>query len=115
MKLEGIGLLFVALLPIVFLGCRNEKLFVLKEPVLGMEFIKVKKGRFIMGDYENTRLLFFDNDSREWYALKRVEDLQNTKDIVEAGVMSTPGLGIDGEIKIKGRVADVEEIKELLS
>jgi len=42
----------------------------------------------------------------------KVEDM---KDIVEAGVMSTPGLGIDGEIKIKGRVADVEEIKELLS
>lgn len=42
----------------------------------------------------------------------KVEDM---KDIVEAGVMSTPGLGIDGEVKVKGRVPDVEEIKELIS
>lgn len=41
----------------------------------------------------------------------KVEDM---KDIVEAGIMSTPGLGIDGEIKVKGRVPDVEEIKELI-
>jgi len=44
--------------------------------------------------------------------VKKVEDM---KDIVEAGVMSTPGLGIDGEVKVKGRVPDVEEIKELIS
>lgn len=42
----------------------------------------------------------------------KVEDM---KDIVEAGVMSTPGLGIDGKVKVKGRVPDVEEIKELIS
>ena len=41
----------------------------------------------------------------------KVEDM---KDIVEAGVMSTPGLGIDGEVKVKGRVPDVEEIKEII-
>jgi len=44
--------------------------------------------------------------------INKVEDM---KDIVEAGVMSTPGLGIDGEVKVKGRVPDVEEIKELIS
>jgi len=40
--------------------------------------------------------------------------VEEMKDIVKAGVMSTPGLGIDGEVKIKGRVPDVEEIKELI-
>jgi len=29
--------------------------------------------------------------------------------------MSTPAIGIDGEVKIKGRVATVEDIKKLLS
>lgn len=42
----------------------------------------------------------------------KVEDM---KEIVEAGVMSTPGLGINGDVKVKGRVPDVEEIKELIS
>ncbi len=55
MKLKGTRLLFVAILLIVFLGCKNETLFVLKEPVMGMEFIKIKKGEFLMGDYENLK------------------------------------------------------------
>jgi len=42
----------------------------------------------------------------------KVEDM---KEIVEAGIMSTPAIGIDDEVKIKGRVASVEEIKELIS
>lgn len=42
----------------------------------------------------------------------KVEDMQ---DLVEAGVMSTPALGIDGEIKVRGKVASVEEIKDLIS
>lgn len=42
----------------------------------------------------------------------KVEDM---KEIVEAGIMSTPAIGIDDEVKIKGRVATVEEIKELIS
>ncbi len=42
----------------------------------------------------------------------KVEDM---KEIVEAGIMSTPAIGIDDEVKIKGKVASVEEIKELIS
>ena len=42
----------------------------------------------------------------------KVEDM---KKIAMAGIMSTPAIGIDGEVKIKGRVATVEEIKELLA
>ncbi len=41
----------------------------------------------------------------------KVEDM---KEIAQAGIMSTPALGIDGDIKAKGKVPSVEEIKELL-
>jgi len=42
----------------------------------------------------------------------KVEDMA---EIAKAGIMSTPAIGIDGEVKIKGRVATVEDIKKLLS
>jgi len=42
----------------------------------------------------------------------KVEDMA---EIAKAGIMSTPAIGIDGEVKIKGRVATVDEIKELIS
>ena len=35
-------------------------------------------------------------------------------EIAKRGVLETPALVIDGEIKVAGRVAGVEEIKELL-
>jgi small redox-active disulfide protein 2 len=41
----------------------------------------------------------------------KVEDMA---DIAKAGVMSTPALGIDDDVKIKGRVAKKDEIKELI-
>ena len=34
--------------------------------------------------------------------------------IIEYGVMSTPAIVIDGEVKSYGKVASVEEIKEML-
>ena len=42
----------------------------------------------------------------------KIEDMA---EIAKAGIMSTPGIGIDGEVKIKGRVATVDEIKELIA
>ena len=42
----------------------------------------------------------------------KVEDMA---EIAQAGIMSTPAIGIDGEVKIKGRVATVEDIKKLIS
>ncbi|RCW54662.1 MULTISPECIES: thioredoxin family protein [Halanaerobium] len=42
----------------------------------------------------------------------KVEDM---KEIAMAGIMSTPAIGINGKVKIKGRVASVEEIKELIA
>jgi len=38
---------------LVLVGCQNERFLVLKEPLLGMEFIKIKKGSFLMGDRQN--------------------------------------------------------------
>ncbi len=35
--------------------------------------------------------------------------------IVDYGVMSTPAIVIDGKVKSYGKVADVEEIKEMLN
>lgn len=46
------------------------------------------------------------------YVLEKVTDLDA---IVEAGVMSPPGLAIDGEVKSVGRVLSVDEIKRLLT
>ncbi|MDZ7671528.1 MAG: thioredoxin family protein [Halanaerobiales bacterium] len=36
-------------------------------------------------------------------------------EIAKAGIMSTPALDINGEVKIKSRVVTVEEIKEFIS
>ncbi|MCC7566989.1 MAG: TM0996/MTH895 family glutaredoxin-like protein [Methanoregulaceae archaeon] len=35
-------------------------------------------------------------------------------EIMDRGVMLTPALAVDGEMKISGRVADVKELKEIL-
>ncbi len=43
-----------------------------------------------------------------------VEKVEDMGKIVSAGIMTTPGLAIDGEVKFKGRVATKDEIKELL-
>jgi small redox-active disulfide protein 2 len=44
--------------------------------------------------------------------IKKVEDIAA---IMERGVMLLPGLIVDGELKVSGRVADVPEIKQILS
>jgi len=41
----------------------------------------------------------------------KVEDITA---IMDRGVMLTPALIVDGELKISGRVADVNELKEIL-
>ncbi|MDO8870370.1 MAG: thioredoxin family protein [Methanobacteriaceae archaeon] len=38
--------------------------------------------------------------------------IQEMDKIFEAGITSTPGLGIDGEIKSMGRIPSVDEIKK---
>lgn len=46
------------------------------------------------------------------YELEKVTDLNA---IIDAGVMTTPALAVDGEVKSAGRVLSVEEIKKLLT
>jgi hypothetical protein len=46
------------------------------------------------------------------YALEKVTDMNA---IIDAGVMSTPALAIDGEVRSVGRVLSVQEIKQLLT
>ncbi|SHJ08421.1 small redox-active disulfide protein 2 [Geosporobacter subterraneus DSM 17957] len=43
-----------------------------------------------------------------------VEKVTDFSDIINLGVMKTPGLIIDGEIKASGRIPSTEEIKGFL-
>lgn len=44
-----------------------------------------------------------------------IEKVTEIEDIMSYGVMSTPALVVDGEVKIYGRVANAKEIKDLLA
>ncbi|MFC1632412.1 thioredoxin family protein [Candidatus Omnitrophota bacterium] len=44
----------------------------------------------------------------------KVEKVENIDKITEYGVMMTPALVIDGEVKSSGKVSSVEEIKKWL-
>ena len=43
-----------------------------------------------------------------------IEKVTDINKIIEAGVMATPALAIDGKVKSAGRIADIEEIKKML-
>lgn len=45
------------------------------------------------------------------FVLEKVKDI---REIMEYGVMITPALVVDGEVRLVGRVQSVEEIKKLL-
>lgn len=44
-----------------------------------------------------------------------VEKVDKINDIIAFGVMTTPGLVIDGKVKSAGRLLSVDEIKKLLA
>jgi len=44
-----------------------------------------------------------------------IEKVTNINEIMNFGVMMTPGLVVDGEVKVVGKVESVEEIKTLLA
>ncbi len=46
------------------------------------------------------------------YKLEKVTDIQS---IVQAGVMKTPALAVDGKVKFYGRVPSVDELKTMLA
>ena len=43
-----------------------------------------------------------------------LEKVTKINDIMKFGVMMTPGLAVDGKVKVVGKVASVEELKEIL-
>ena len=43
-----------------------------------------------------------------------VQKIEDINEIVKFGVMSTPALAIDGDVKIIGKVATIEEILHVL-
>jgi len=43
-----------------------------------------------------------------------VEKVQDINDILDYGVMKTPGLVVNEKVKVMGRVTSVEEIKKIL-
>ena len=46
------------------------------------------------------------------YELEKVTDIRK---IVEFGVMMTPALVVDGEVKVVGKIPNVEELKKYLA
>jgi len=44
-----------------------------------------------------------------------IEKITNVNEIMKFGVMITPALAIDGEVKVAGKVASPEDIKAMLS
>jgi small redox-active disulfide protein 2 len=44
-----------------------------------------------------------------------VEKVTDFKEILSHGVMKTPGLVVDGVVKVSGRVPSKDEVKEILS
>jgi small redox-active disulfide protein 2 len=45
------------------------------------------------------------------YTLEKVTDI---KEIMKFGVMSTPAIVIDGQVKTAGKLLNIQEIKEML-
>ena len=43
-----------------------------------------------------------------------IEKVSEINDIIDFGVMMTPALAVDGEVKVVGKVSSVEEITELI-
>ena len=43
-----------------------------------------------------------------------IEKIEDITAIMDRGIMLTPALVVDGEIKVSGRVADVAELKTIL-
>ena len=44
-----------------------------------------------------------------------IEKVTDYAEIISYGVISTPALSIDGEVKLVGRVPSVEELKDVLA
>lgn len=76
----------------------------MKIEILGMGCPKCKKL------YENAQAAVKELNVQA--EVVKVEDMQK---IIDYGVMTTPAIAIDGEVKASGRIPAVEEIKKWVS
>lgn len=44
-----------------------------------------------------------------------IEKISEVAEIMKFGVMMTPGLAVDGEVKVAGKVPGVEDIKKMIA
>jgi small redox-active disulfide protein 2 len=55
-----------------------------------------------------------DTAAKELGVECEIEKVTDINDIMSFGIMMTPGIAIDGEVKMSGKVSTVEEIKDWL-
>jgi len=75
----------------------------MKIQILGTGCPKCKK------TYENV-----EQAVKELGACVDVEKVEDLRSIMSFGVMVTPAIAIDGEVKVAGKIPSVEEIKEMI-
>jgi small redox-active disulfide protein 2 len=46
------------------------------------------------------------------YELEKITDMNA---IIDSGVLRTPALAVDGDVKVEGKIATVDEIKQVLT
>ncbi|UCG37831.1 MAG: TM0996/MTH895 family glutaredoxin-like protein [bacterium] len=56
-----------------------------------------------------------DQAARELGIEYEIVKVDKIPDIVSFGVMTTPALAVDGEVKIAGRIPEISQIKALIS
>jgi small redox-active disulfide protein 2 len=76
----------------------------MKIEILGLGCPKCKKLE------ENARKALEETGKKA--EIKKITDINK---IIERGIMTTPAILIDGEVKASGRIPDVEEIKKWLN
>jgi len=52
---------------------------------------------------------------KEIKAEAQVEKIEDLKNIIAAGILSTPAVAVDGAVKVSGRLPKPEEIKKWLA
>ena len=57
---------------------------------------------------------FTETAAKELGLEYELEKVTKISDIMKFGVMSTPGLVVDGQVKVAGKVPTVEQLKEML-
>ena len=58
---------------------------------------------------------FTETAAKEMSIEYELEKITQINDIMKMGVMMTPAVAIDGEVKVVGKVASPEEIKAMLT